>query len=201
MTDQRRALREVLPAAYGFLSADLGPPILEEALRLYGVREYPGAANNPRIIGWRDELIDAYPDLHWVKDVYTGDQVPWCGLFMAFVAHRAGHGAPHPRFLAARSWARWGRPAGLAPALGDVLVFSRGDPNGRSGHVGLYVGEDDGHLHVLGGNQADSVSITRIAKIRFLEARRPPAVKHRPAGPLVRPLIAPEAAGITENEA
>ena len=55
-------------------------------------------------------------------------------------------------------------------ALGDVLVFAR--PKG-GGHVGLYVGEDETAFHVLGGNQSDAVSITRIAKTRCIAIRRP----------------------------
>lgn len=197
----------LLSAHYAFLADEPGPPLMVEALKLYGVREYPGAADNPRIMGWRDELIDAYPGLSWVGDVYTGDAVPWCGLFMAYVAHRAGHGAPHPRFLAARSWAGWGdAPTGPPitdpPRLGDVLVFWRGDPNGSSGHVGIYVGEDNTHFHVLGGNQSDSVSITRIRRVRLLAWRRPPRVPNRPEGhTLTGVWIDPAAADATEDEA
>jgi hypothetical protein len=48
-----------------------------------------------------------------------------------------------------------------AAALGDVLAFVR---NG-GGHVGLYVDEDASAYHVLGGNQSDRVSITRVASL------------------------------------
>ena len=54
--------------------------------------------------------------------------------------------------------------------LGDVLVFARG----KSGHVGIYVGEDASAFHVLGGNQSDRVMIKRIAKARLLGVRRCP---------------------------
>jgi hypothetical protein len=52
--------------------------------------------------------------------------------------------------------------------LGDVLTFKR---NG-GGHVGLYVGEDRTHYHVLGGNQNNQVNVMRIAKTRLHQARR-----------------------------
>jgi len=52
--------------------------------------------------------------------------------------------------------------------LGDILVFSRKG----GGHVGFYVAEDATAYHVLGGNQSDSVSITRIAKSRLYSCQR-----------------------------
>jgi hypothetical protein len=50
------------------------------------------------------------------------------------------------------------------PGLGTILVFSRGS----GGHVGVYMGEDSTHYHVLGGNQSDRVSVARIPKTRLL---------------------------------
>ena len=55
-------------------------------------------------------------------------------------------------------------------ALGVVLVFQR---VGGGGHVGFYVAEDGHAFHVLGGNQSDAVTITRIAKARCITFRRP----------------------------
>lgn len=52
--------------------------------------------------------------------------------------------------------------------LGDILVFKRDG----GGHVGFYVAEDKDYYHVLGGNQSDSVNITRIAKYRCVGIRR-----------------------------
>jgi hypothetical protein len=51
-----------------------------------------------------------------------------------------------------------------------VLVFRRAE---SAGHVGLYVGEDYGAYHVLGGNQSDGVTITLIARDRCIAVRRP----------------------------
>ncbi|MEG8021785.1 hypothetical protein [Sphingomonas aerolata] len=74
---------------------------------------------------------------------------------------------------ARKSWASWGsrlRPERLAP--GAVLVFDR--PGG--GHVGFYVGEDATAYHVLGGNQSNAVTVTRIAKGRLTASRWPKGV-------------------------
>ncbi len=51
-----------------------------------------------------------------------------------------------------------------------MLVFRRAE---STGHVGLYVGEDYGAYQVLGGNQSDGVTITRIARDRCIAVRRP----------------------------
>lgn len=49
------------------------------------------------------------------------------------------------------------------------MTFTR--PGG--GHVGLYVGEDASHYHILGGNQSNSVRISRIEKKRLSDIRWP----------------------------
>lgn len=148
-----------LPAGYRWLTT-LGqlPRMIEEALKEFGTVETPGAANNAKIVSWARET--------GLGDVYTADSVPWCGLFMAVVAKRAGKPAVSSP-LWALSWSKFGE-AGGQPRLGDVLTFKR---NG-GGHVGLYVGEDAACYHVLGGNQSDAVTITRIRKERLHAVRR-----------------------------
>lgn len=147
-----------LPKEYEWLSREPAPRMLIEALKEFGVKEYPGSADNPVILGWAKET--------GLERTYRDDIIPWCGLFMAVVAKRAGKDVPATP-LWARSWAEWGDRAMLA-ALGDVLVFSRDG----GGHVGLYVGEDSSCYHVLGGNQKDEVCIVRILKSRCIAIRR-----------------------------
>lgn len=148
-----------LPAAYAWLRGIQPPRIIDEALKLFGIREVPGPVNAPEIMGWAREL--------GVEGDYVADAVPWCGLFVGAVVQRSGW-TPVPGPLWARNWARFGQPSPEA-GLGDVLVFGREG----GGHVGFYVGEDAGAFHVLGGNQGDAVSIIRVAKWRLLAARRP----------------------------
>lgn len=152
---------------YDFLNDEPGPKMLVEALKLYGTVETPGAGSNPTIIRWADELAGVSKYAKWAADFYDNDGIPWCGLFMAVVAKRAGKEFP-TKYLSAAEWAMFGQRAETA-MLGDVLVFRR--PGG--GHVGLYVGEDDTAYHVLGGNQSDRVNVTRIAKDRCVAVRRP----------------------------
>jgi uncharacterized protein (TIGR02594 family) len=176
----------MLPSRYAWLAREPGPKMIVEALKLYGTMEKPGTADNPIIIGWAKEVGGE------VADVYRADSIPWCGLFMAVVAKRAGKEPPkHP--LWALSWSAFGAKA-PAPALGDVLVFTRGG----GGHVGLYVGEDASAFHALGGNQSDRVCIARIAKARLYAARRP-LYRIQPAN--VRPIHLEATGAPSLNEA
>ena len=163
-----------LPKAYKDLARPDLPRMLREAVALYGVTEAQGSADNPEILKWATQT-----GLN--KQGYTTDSVPWCGLFAAIAAQRAGwHWPAQP--LWALNWLNFGEPI-EKPGLGDVLVFRR--PGG--GHVGFYVGEDETHWHVLGGNQGDAVSIIRLPRkqvakgVGFRGARQPEWRLARPA--------------------
>jgi uncharacterized protein (TIGR02594 family) len=151
----------MLPIKYKWLEQEGAPKMLVEALKLYGTIEGVGTRDNPTIIAWAQEMGNN------VADVYKADSIPWCGLFMAVIAKRAGKEVPKSP-LWALSWSTFGNHVDV-PMLGDTLVFTRAG----GGHVGLYVGEDTTAFHVIGGNQGDRVSIARIAKARLYIARRP----------------------------
>lgn len=137
-------------------------PWVDEALRLMGLREGVGKVNNPVIMDWADDL-----DVH-----YTGDDVPWCGLFVAHTMRTALPDEPLPsNILGARQYSKFG--VKVNPQVGAVGVFWRGSPSGWQGHVGYLVGETANAYVVLGGNQSDSVSYTNIAKNRLLGAYWP----------------------------
>lgn len=161
------------------------PRMIVEARKLLGTKELSGAPNNPVIMAWATECGTD------VKKVYTADSVPWCGLFMAVVAKRAGK-TPPTGPLWALNWGKFGEPAGH-PGLGDVLTFIR--PEG--GHVALYIGEDQTTYHVLGGNQTDQVCFTRMDKTRLRAARRP---LYMSMPTTVKPYIVEAKGGISTNE-
>lgn len=190
-----------LDPRYADLAAQSGPLMLVEALRLYGTLEKPGSANNPVILKWADEVGAGHATAYnrWAANWYDADSIPWCGLFMAVVALRSSQGRaermPPDKYLAAASWANWGRAVTKDGAcLGDVLVFTRTG----GAHVGIYVGEDASYFHVLGGNQSDSVNITRIAKSRLTAVRRPPYLQ-TPSN--VRKIMRAATGQISRNEA
>jgi len=147
---------------YSFLNNEPAPRHLLEAIKLYGIKEGVGAKDNPIIIEWAKEC--------GLGGIYKEDSMPWCGLFVSICLHRAGRDILPSTWdnLRALKWGSWGLPARTA-MLGDILVFQR--PGG--GHVGFYVGEDEVAYHVLGGNQGDMVSVTRISKSRMVAISRP----------------------------
>ena len=177
------------PTAYAWLDT-IGqlPRTIQEALRLYGTAEVVGKGSNKTIIEWRDELNAAGVKITG----YADDDIPWCGLFAAIVAYRAGKPVVKDP-LWARNWSLFGTKSPKA-SLGDCLVFARGN----GGHVGWYVAEDGTAYHVLGGNQSNKVCITRIAKDRCIAVRRP-IYNRAPAS--VKPYSVKSAGGLSTNEA
>lgn len=163
------------------------PAWLDVAKSLIGTREIKGPKNNPTIMAWIKRLGAKVLGIT-VRD----DETAWCSTFVAHCFFSVGI-TPPPIAVRAMSWAEWG--ANLRAdrlARGAVLVFQR--PGG--GHVGLYWGEDKDCYHVLGGNQSDSVSITRIAKSRCVARRWPTNVPVMGA-----PVWVADKGAVSQNEA
>lgn len=136
-----------------------GLPWFETAKSLIGTDEVPGSRDNEDIMEWAEKVN--------VDDDYTADSIPWCGLFVAYCLVANGIKASKSP-LWALSWNSWGMKLD-EPALGCIMVFKRTG----GGHVGFYVSEDSSTYHILGGNQSDTVSITRIEKSRCVGYRWP----------------------------
>lgn len=95
----------------------------------------------------------------------------WASAFPEWVLQQSGIlGA---QSASARGWLKWGEPlTELKP--GCIAVFWRGSPTGATGHVGFFVGTTaDNRLLVLGGNQSNSVSVSKIGQERLLGCRWP----------------------------
>lgn len=175
----------MIPQQYKFLEAiaDL-PRIVKIALSQLGTKEVTGIGNNATILSWAKEL--------GIEKTYNADSIPWCGLFIALVVTRSGRD-PVVNPLWARNWQQWGEYQSAA-ALGDILVFVRDG----GGHVGIYVAEDKDCYHVLGGNQSDAVTITRIKKARCVAIRRP---KYNNKPTSVKPYYVQASGNVSTNEA
>jgi uncharacterized protein (TIGR02594 family) len=180
-----------LPDKYKWLLNETGPKMLKEALSHFGTLEHKGTGNNPSIIKWAKEVGGK------IDDVYKADSIPWCGLFMAVVAKRSGYTLPKDP-LWALNWGTFGKKQDVA-MLGDTLTFIRKTSTGATaGHVALYVGEDIDAFHILGGNQSDAVTITRINKSRLYAIRRPLFKIGQPEN--VRRVFLDTECAISENE-
>lgn len=174
-----------IPTQYQWITKEPGPKMILAALALFGTTEISGAKDNLVILSWAKEV--------GLSKTYSHDSIPWCGLFMAIVAHRAGKEVPDSP-LWALSWADFGTVAAGGPMLGDVLTFKRDG----GGHVALYVGEDSQAYHCLGGNQSDKVCFTRMPKSRFYRARRPVYINQPPN---VRRIMLSSTGLLSRNEA
>ena len=148
------------------------PPWLVTMRDITGTNEYPGGADNPTILEWRNYIAQKYPEMASYVANYTHDSIPWCGLTVAYCMAKNGirpvfGSGDLSRFLWAQAWMKFG--VECEPKLGAVMVFTR---NG-GGHVALYEGEEGSYYLIRGGNQSDSVNVTRMAKSKFTGARWP----------------------------
>lgn len=135
---------------------------LTEAWRELGEAERAGRKENPRILAMFRDVGHA---------AVARDETAWCAAFCGACLERAG--LLSTRSLMARSYLAWGAPLS-EPRWGAIAVFSRGaDP--ALGHVGFWLGEADGDVILLGGNQGNRVSVARYPKARLIGLRWPMA--------------------------
>lgn len=138
------------------------------AQRFVGIEEVGGQVDNPIILSML--TLDA----SWPDD----DSVPWCSAFANYVCWLAR--LPRSKSLRARSWLTVGRGISLDDAEpGDIIVLQRGagqQPGPEvieaPGHVGFYAGRFGDFIEVLGGNQSDTVKVSRYPKSKLLGVRR-----------------------------
>lgn len=123
-----------------------------------GVREVAGPRDNPRI-----EEYQRATNYH-----ADSDEVAWCSSFANWVMKTAG--IRGTGLANARSWLDWGQRLST-PKRGAIVVLRRGEP--WQGHVAFYVGERNGRLALLGGNQENQVKISYYDKSRLLSYRWP----------------------------
>lgn len=134
------------------------PLYLTIARKDIGLKEIPGAKNEPRI-------LEAFAAIghKWLDN----DEHPWCAAMLGFWLKLAG--LPYPKnAFRALSWITYG--AGyMHPMFGAIAVMTRQG----GGHVGIVTGvtPDKKYVRVLGGNQGNMVCeaffpITRITSYR-----------------------------------
>lgn len=129
-------------------------------------------------------------------------KVPWCGDFVETVILKT---LPHEKVPSnpyyALNWSTWGKAIDPGqPKLGAIMVFERRDRNGKllGGHIAFLVGHDDSNWHVLGGNQSNAITITKIAKSRKHYMRWPETYPMPSGAPLPKSTLA---GTVSRNEA
>ena len=100
-------------------------PWLAIALAERGTREFPGDADNPRVVEYLHSTNLGTPS-------WNQDETPWCSAFVNWCMEKAGYEGTDSAW--ARSWLSWGKPV-EKPVPGCVAVFTREG----GGHVGLYL--------------------------------------------------------------
>ena len=134
--------------------------VIEIAKKELGVKEIAGGKHNARIIEYHKTCT--------MKA--ESDEVSWCAAFVNWCLIQANLRGTN--LANARSYLKWGVSYLDKPEIGDICVFWRGSKESTQGHVGFYMGENETHISVLGGNQGNAVSIMDYPKIRLLDIRR-----------------------------
>ncbi len=134
----------------------------DRAQRYVGeVQELAGGQDHP-LIQWWHSLCGLGAN--------QPDETPWCSSFVNGVCW--DEQLPRTKSAMARSWLNQGRVIALEEARPgfDIVVLARG--KAPQGHVGFFAGVDETHVHVLGGNQGNSVSIAAFPRGDVLGVRR-----------------------------
>lgn len=150
------------------------PKMIVEGILMLGIQEIKGQKSNPLILKFAKDI--------GVDDIYKNDDTSWCALAHNAIAKRSGKriGFKKDKYDLLRALAFQAYGIDLFPdewkvipiseaMFGDTLIFKRPD----GGHIGLYIGESKTHYYVMGGNQNNMYSFTRIAKERLVAVRRP----------------------------
>jgi uncharacterized protein (TIGR02594 family) len=135
------------------------PEWYQIAIKELGVKEVYGQDHNPRVLEYhRSTSLSA-----------RTDEIPWCASFVSWCLEESGRAST--RSARARSYLSWGQHIDI-PFVGCIVVFKRGN-NAYQGHVAFFVKDEGKYIKVLGGNQANAVSIARYKKSDLLDYRSP----------------------------
>lgn len=145
-------------------------PWLNVMRTLLGTKEAPGSADNPVILGMRDEIKRAWgdvPGLIAYADTYQHDETPWCGLAAGYALSESGFMPPFKKgsdtdsWYWAQAWASDDNYVELStPVPGAIAVLTRSG----GGHVSLYERTEGSNVILTGGNQGDAVTTAPFSK-------------------------------------
>jgi uncharacterized protein (TIGR02594 family) len=116
-----------------------------------GVKEVKGSKHNPIIIKYHQATsLEA-----------KTDEIPWCSSFVNWVINKSGYTGTNSAL--ALSWKTWGVEV-EKPLYGSIAIIEYGE--GR-GHVGFVLGVQGNFVLILGGNQKDSVKVSKFNRSKF----------------------------------
>lgn len=160
--------------AVGAVARPDDPPHLKIAFARLGLKEVAGPGDNPDVVAMFARVG---------RTDVRHDETSWCAAFVGSCLVEAG--VPLAKLpakddrLTARSYLDFGRKV-TEPARGDIVVFWRGSPSSWMGHVAFFLRfvTIDGrrYVEVIGGNQANAVTIARFPVGQVLGYRRPEGV-------------------------
>lgn len=137
------------------------PPWMLYAVTEIGQVEGAGEVDNPRVVWYHGATAAGE----------APDDVPWCSSFVNRMLKCAG--VVGTRSKAAKSWLGWGEPLAW-PQVGAITVIAH-----PGHHVGFWLGANQKHVYLLGGNQSNSVNVTAYLRTTVQGYRWPRA--HAPA--------------------
>lgn len=171
------------------------PDWLARARKCVGLKEIPGAKNNPTIMAVLD-MADGVKDGKTVGA--NNDDEAYCAKGVSAILEMCG--IRSTRSAWARSYAKWGQELD-GPALGAVVVFWRQSIGSTLGHVGFVAGKDSsGNVMCLGFNQGDSIKISAFSPHRVLSFRWPDGQPKPKTGWATLPLLKSDGT-VSTNEA
>lgn len=138
-------------------------PWLKSAEADLGIHEVAGEGAHPRIIEMFSKA--GHPEV-------KSDETAWCAAAVGCWLQE--NGIKPTGALNARSYLDWGTNL-PDPVLGCIVVMER-PPDPDAGHVAIYKRTVGDQIEVIGGNQADGVSVTRFPASRVINYRWPTGV-------------------------
>lgn len=146
--------------------------LLELAQRHVGIGELVGGKHHP-LIQWWLSLCHGFT-------LNSPDEIPWCSAAMNGWAWTLD--LPRSKSAAARSWLLIGKEIGPheVKAGFDIVIFKRGSGHqpgpevteGAPGHVAVYSHRLHNGVYVVGGNQSNSVRVSRYPEEDVIGYRR-----------------------------
>lgn len=143
----------------------LEPTWLTRARKEIGVKEISGLKHNLSVLQYG---VDArVPDA-------SSDEIPWCAWFVGAILEREGITGTHSALAKSYASKGWGEnlpKTELRP--GAIVVLNRVGGADWQGHTGFAMGENDTHVWLLGGNQANKVGVDAFPKSRIAAVKWP----------------------------